>query len=333
MPPPAPPSGPARGSAGATAPDAAVQGKSSPPQSRRGGSASGGRPDKRKKGSAPPPPEAAKRAPAKLDARTLGLRVGIPVAIGWVVAFLIRHWIAYAVAGVLTAAVLGVIAFALYFTRKTQRVASIVGDAKTKEERKDAIEQIDREFKKGDSAATFAKAQLLMQEDPRAALDELESIDLKKVMPTIADEARAQRAMLHLMLGEPQPARPLADAIELQRHNDQKTKATLAAVICEAWARTGQARKAIDILNLFDIDDAALSDARPGLLRAQVFAFGAVDDLKKARTAMHQLAKTDPRIVAGFAQKGVHPLLVKEAKKILERSGMLPRIQVRGPMR
>ncbi|GAC1580378.1 MAG: hypothetical protein NVS3B20_26460 [Polyangiales bacterium] len=280
------------------------------------------------------PSEPPKRQPPRLDARTLGLRVGIPVAIGWIIAFFIRHWIAYVVAGVLTAAVLGVVIFALYFTRKTQRVASIVGDAKTKEERHEAIERIDREFKKGDAAATFAKAQLLMQEDPRAAMTMLESIDLHKVMPTIADEARAQRAMLHLMLGEPQQARPLADAIELSRHNDQKTKATLGAVICEAWARTGQAKKAVDILQLFDTEDALLVEARPGLLRAQVFAYGAVDDLKSARTAMHRLAKTDPRIVAGFAQKGVHPLLVKEAKKILERSGVMPRPQqMRGPMR
>ena len=161
----------------------------------------------------------------------------------------------------------------------------------------------------------------------------LESIDLGKVMANIADEARAQRGMLHLMLGEPHKARPLADAIDMSRHQDQKSKATIAAVVCEAWARTGQAKKAVDILQLFDADDETLADARPGLLRAEVFAYGATDDLKRARSAMHKLAKIDPRIVMGFAQKGVHPLLVKEAKKILDRAGAIPRINVRGPMR
>jgi hypothetical protein len=139
--------------------------------------------------------------------------------------------------------------------------------------------------------------------------------------------------MIHLMLGEPQRARPLADGVDLGRHQDQKSKATLGAVVCEAWARTGQAKKAVDILELFNVEDPNLADAKPGLLRAQVFAYGALDDIKKARSAMHQLSKIDPRIVAGFAQKGVHPLLVQEAKKILERSGALPRINVRGPMR
>lgn len=273
------------------------------------------------------------RTPPQLDAKTLGLRIGIPVAIAWVIAYFIHHWIAYVVVGVLTAAALGLVWYALNLTKKSQRVASIVTDAKTKEERKAAIEKLDSEFKKDDAAAIFAKAQLQMQEDPQAALVTLESIDLGKVMPTVADEARAQRGMLHLMLGEPQKARALVDAIDLQRHSDQKAKAMLGAVLCEAWARTGQAKRAVEILELFDVNDAALVDVRPGLLRAQVFAYGAVDDLKKARSAMHQLAKIDARIVAGFAQKGVHPLLVKEAKKILERSGALPRIAVRGPMR
>jgi hypothetical protein len=259
--------------------------------------------------------------------------VGIPVAIAWVIAFFIRHWIAYAVVGVLTALALGLVWYALTFTKKAQRVQSIVGGAKTKEERAAAIEQIDAEFKKGDSAGIFAKAQLQMQEDPEQALRTLETIDLAKVMPAVADEARGQRAMLHLMLGQPKDARVLVDAIDLSRHSDQKAKATLASVICEAWARTGQAKRAVEILELFDTEDAALVDVKPGLLRARVFAYGALDDLKSARTAMHQLAKVDPRIVAGFAQKGVHPLLVKEAKRILERSGVMPRVTVRGPMR
>lgn len=273
------------------------------------------------------------RTPPKLDAKSLGLRIGIPIAIAWIIAAMIRHWIAYTVVGVLTAAAIGLVVYALTFTRKTQRVQSIVGGAKTKEERKAAIEQLETEFKKGDAAAVFAKAQLQMQEDPQAALQTLEAIDLQKVAAPIADEARAQRGMLHLLLGEPQKARVLVDAIDLQRHNDQKSKATLASVICEAWARTGQAKRAAEILGLFDADDPALADVRPGLLRAKVFAYGALDDIKNARTAMHQLAKVDARIVAGFAQKGVHPLVVKEAKKILERSGMMPKQVVRGPMR
>jgi len=278
-------------------------------------------------------PPAPAPAPPQLNVKTLGLRIGIPIAIAWVIAFFIRHWIAYTVVGLITALAIGLVVYALTFTRKTQRVQSIVTGAQTKEARKAAIEQLDKDFKKDDAAAVFAKAQLQMQEEPEAALRTLETIDLQKVAAPIADEARGQRAMLHLLLGETKEARVLVDAIDLQRHNDQRSKATLASVICEAWARTGQAKRATEILELFDAEDPALKDVKPGLLRARVFAYGAMDDLKNARTAMHQLAKLDPRIVAGFAQKGVHPLLVKEAKKILERSGMITKQMVRGPMR
>jgi hypothetical protein len=276
---------------------------------------------------------AAPRTVPGLDLKTLGTRVGLPLAIGWVVAALSHSKIVVGVMAVLTIAAGGLIWYARNFTKKAQRVQSIVAGARTKEERQAAIAQLDQEFKKDDAAGVFAKAQLQMQEDPETALRTLEQIDLQKVTPQVADEARAQRGMLHLMLGEAQKARQLVDAIDLQRHPDQKSKATLAAVQCEAWARTGQAKRAQEILELFDANDAALADVKAGLLRSQVFAYGAMDDIKKARTAMHALAKMDPRIVAGFAQKGVHPLLVQEAKKILERSGNLPRMTVRNPSR
>lgn len=317
-------------------PSSASSSRAGNPSSGASGGASGG--------STPPPPAEANAAEAptagtatrapKLDPKTILTRVALPLAAVWLIAAFLRNKWVYGVAGVLTAVLAGVVLFALYYMRKTQRVASIVGEAKTKEDREQAIARIDKEFKKDDTAAIFAKAQLQMHEDPRAALATLETIDLKKVMANQADEARAQRAMIHLMLNETQEARTLVDPIDLGRQQDQRGKAMIAAVVCEAWARTGQAKRAKDILDLFDAEDSTLGDVRPGLLRATVFVCGALDDLKTARSAMHKLAKTDARIVAGFAQKGVHPLLVEEAKKILTRAGVIQAPQsVRRPMR
>jgi hypothetical protein len=309
------------------------------PASAKKGSLSGGAGGAGSKGASKPPPatqaaaDRPKVQPPALPVKTLATRLGIPVLILWILAGLAHNRWVTIVVGLLTVAALGLVWWVWNFASKTKRVANLVGGANTKEERQEAIEKIDKEFKKGDAAATFAKAQLLMHEDPRHALEVLESIDLAKVVPAVADEARAQRAMIHLLLGETQPARKLVDPIDMQRHPDTKAKATLAAVVAEAWSRTGQAKKAIELLGMFDMADPALADLKPGILRAQVFAFGAVDDLKQARSCMHQLAKIDPRIVAGFAAKGVHPLLVKEARKILERAGALPRIQARNPQR
>src|SRR5947209_8767223 len=100
---------------------------------------------------------AAQRPPPKVDAKSLGLRIGIPIAIVWVIAFFVPHWAAKVVAGLLTALALGLIGFALKWTSKAQKVQSIVGEARTKEERHEALEKIDKEFKKGDAAAVFAK--------------------------------------------------------------------------------------------------------------------------------------------------------------------------------
>ena len=58
----------------------------------------------------------------------------------------------------------------------------VQGAAESTEARKEALEQLDKGFKKDDTAAIFAKAQLQLQEDPRAALTTLETIDLKKVV-------------------------------------------------------------------------------------------------------------------------------------------------------
>ena len=67
-----------------------------PPTSARGGKAKG----------APAKPAAPQPRPApKMDLKPLGMRVGIPIVIVWVVAAFVRHWIAFAVAGVLTALV------------------------------------------------------------------------------------------------------------------------------------------------------------------------------------------------------------------------------------
>src|SRR5690606_9991641 len=96
----------------------------------------------------------------------------------------------------------------------------------------------------------------------------LETINLNKVMANMADEARGQRAMIHLMLGEVTRARDLADGISLARHQDARSRAMLAAVVSEAWARTGQAKRAVDTLSAINPEDEQLAQLKPQLYRA-----------------------------------------------------------------
>jgi len=272
--------------------------------------------------------------------KKIAVRVGIPVAVGWAVALAIGNiWLIGAM-GVLTLVIAGVAVWVLRFSKKTQAVADIVRAADNPEARKEALEKLDSDFKEGDTAATFAKAQLQMQDDPREALETLESLDLEKMMAPMADETRSQRAMIHLMLGETDQARTLVDHIELSRHKEARTRATLAAVVGEAWARTGQAKKAIEMLEMFDPNDDAYVDLRGQLYRSLAFAYAWGNKTKQMKQTLRKLKAINVQLLMGFITKkknphgvpsrGVHPVLEKEAFGMLMRSGSVPRkMQVR----
>lgn len=265
---------------------------------------------------------------AMLSWKGLALRVGPIVIIAWIVAGAIGRAWAVVAAGALTVAIAGAVLWAVRFAKKSRAVASLVQAAATPEARKEALAKLETDYKKGDTAAVFARAQLLLHEDPRKALAVLEEIKLDKVMAPVADEARAQRAMIHLLLGETDRARQLVDAIDLSKQQQPKSRAMMAAVVGEAWARTGQAKKALDTLAVFDPEDAEYAELKPQLYRALAFAHAGVNDLKGIRKDLHKLGQINPQLLAGFLAKKVHPLLVKEAKQVLERSGAIPRKMV-----
>lgn len=265
---------------------------------------------------------------AILNWKSLALRVGPILLIVWVLAILAGRWWALAGAGLVTLLAAGAIAWALRFATKTRQVAGIVQGAETREARQEALAKLEADYKKGDTAAVFARAQLLLHEDPRKALSVLEEINLDKVMAPIADETRAQRAMIHLLLGETEPARRLVDGIELSRHQQAKTRATLTAIVGEAWARTGQAKKAVGILDVIDPEDAEYADLKPQLYRARAFAHVAVNDVRSMRRDLQRLGQMNPQLLGGFVAKKVHPLLAKEARQQLERMGAMPRRMV-----
>lgn len=272
-------------------------------------------------------------SPANL--KSLGMRLGIPLLVLWVGAFILNGWIPKAVVGVLTLGLAGLAFWAVRFAKRSRAVAQIVGGADTPEARKEALAKLETDFKKDDTAAIFAKAQLQMQEDPREALKTLEQVDLKKVMAPVADEARIQRAMIHLLLGETEDARNLVDNVDLGRHKEAKTRATMAAIVGEAWARSGQAKKAVELLETFDPEDADYVDLRPQLLRSRAFAYAWASNTKQMKQTVRRLSQLNVQYLSGFITRkkhpmgvpprGVHPMLEKEAFDIVSKSGAVPR--------
>lgn len=284
--------------------------------------------DSRKKQTAPDPLSTE-------NLKRMGIRLGIPVVIGWILAIWIGGWIAPAIMGVITAALAGVAIWAVRYARRSKAVVEILQNADTAEGRKEALEKLSTNFKKDDTAAIFARAQLEMQEDPRKALATLEQINLAKVMAPVADEARGQRAMIHLILGETDDAKNLVDKIDLSRHSEVKSRATLSAIVGEAFARAGEAKRAVELLDKFDLSDAAFDDLKPQLLRAKAFAYAWANNTKQMKRTLQELKAINVQFLMGFvtrkkhpggvSPRGVHPMLEKEAFDLVMKSGMVQR--------
>jgi len=269
-----------------------------------------------------------------VDLKKIFLRVALVAAVIWVIALIIPGWIPKAVAGVASVLAVGVMIWLQRYVKKTQALGAILKGADTDEGRKKAIERLETEFKKGDTQAVLAKAQLQMQEDPRAALATLESVNLDKELAPIAGQVRAMRAMLHLTLGETAEARALADKLELGKQQEPKTRVMFAAVAGEAWARTGQGRKAVDTLDLFNPDAPEHAEMKAQMWRARAYAYAAVNDTKGIGRALKKLAEMNPHLLGMFLppQKKVHPLLEREAKQMVARMGLAQRKMARPKM-
>jgi hypothetical protein len=269
--------------------------------------------------------------------KSMGVRLGLPLLGVWVVGTLIAALnlgqtttiIALGLPTLITLFLIGLLIWALVYARKAKGVQNILSRIESAEDRRAALDKLDSTYKKKDVTAVMAKAQLLMQEDPHQALAVMEEINLNKVMNTVADEVRAQRAMIHLMMGEVTEARSLADGIDMSRHQDPKTRAMLGAVVGEAWSRSGQAKKALETLEIFDPEDDELAPIKPQLYRALAYAHAHTTNVKGVRRDLKKLLDQDVRLLGGFMMKKTHPLLQKEARKLVERSGQVkPKMQV-----
>lgn len=263
-------------------------------------------------------------------------RVLIPVVGAWAVCGAIASFVStptlrvvlISIPAIVTVLAVVLVIWVMRQAKKARGVASILSRVESADDRKAALAELDATYKKNDPTAVFAKAQLEMQDDPKKALATLEKIDLNKVLAPVADEARAQRAMIHLTLGDVGPARQLVDNVDLGRHQDPKTRAMLTAVCAEAWARTGNAKKSVETLGLIDAEDAEYEKLRPQLYRAMAYGYAHTNDIKGMRRVLKKLVAIDVRLLGGFMMKRTHPLLQKEAKRAAEQSGMMPRKMV-----
>lgn len=213
---------------------------------------------------------------------------------------------------------------------KSEELGALLGDADLDPaERNRRIEKLEPRIAKGEHAAILAKAQLLMHADPRAALEALESANLAKGQKLVINQIRGMRVMIHLNFGEVTAARPIAEAIELEKTPDLPTRANLAGLVAETWARSGNPIEADELLAGYDPTEKSLKDVRVQLYRARAFVAAHRNDSQRMKRALKELEAVSPQLLATFvAGKRIHPLLAKEARRRLERSGAVPRPRV-----
>lgn len=274
-------------------------------------------------------------AQARRQVGTLAkLAIGV-VVVSWLLAF--GFWsglesiIPFIVAAVITVAT-AIAAFLVWRNLgRSEELGMLMGGADlSPEDRAARIAKLSERIEKGEHAAILAKAQLLMHSEPREALEALEQADLSKGQQMVRNQIRGMRGMLHLNFGEVKAARELADAIELEKSPDLPTRANLAGIVAEAWARSGNPIEAEELLAKYDPEEKSLRDVKVQLYRAQAFTSAHRNDMAKMKRSLKALEEVSAQLLGTFvAGKRVHPVLSKEARKRLERSGMVPRPKVR----
>lgn len=259
------------------------------------------------------------------------LQVGGALAVLWITAFIAEPWLGYwgiGAVGLLTLAAMG---FGIYVWRMTSRsreIVEIMKGASQEGGREEALAKLADGAGK-DAMKALARAQLLAQTDPQGAQDALEGIDIKKAPTMVQDEVRGQLSMLYLRNNRPKDARPHVNEMRLDRQPNARAKAMYAAIMAEAYARTGNAEEGRKLLETFPPKDAESVENRAMLLRAQVYTCMALKKRGLAKAAMAELAAIEPNLLGGFIQKGSSPDMMKLAKQVAAGVGLAPKMKVK----
>jgi tetratricopeptide (TPR) repeat protein len=226
------------------------------------------------------------------------------------------------VVAVLTALLLGVIGWALLQLRKQRGLIGLLrGAADSPEARRDALAKLDGQKDAGEPVNVFARAQLLAADDPKAALKLLETVPMSKFHAAMQDDVALLLAQLYLGVGRTQDARKAADTINVDNPERKEVRAMAAAIISEAWARTGKPKEALALLDTIELPKKDAAQLATQIRVVRVFAKFAANQRGPARTELQQLADEDVNNLGRFLmpQFRVHPELQKLARAVLEQ--------------
>lgn len=268
--------------------------------------------------------DAAPPAPPQvgIPRKTLYWIGGITAAI-WAFAISTGSTIFMIIVGVLTSLLAFVLIRAFLFIKKQKSVVSLLQGATTSPEaRREALGKLEAAKDASSPTNVFARAQLMAADDPKAALDLINTVPLKNYPPAMQDDVSLLKTQLYLGLGRTADARKSADTINLDNPERKAARALAASIVAEAWARTGKPKEALALMDTIEIPAKDGEQIAMQIRVARVFARFAANQRKQAETELASLADDDINQMGRFLDPRfrVHPELQKLARRVLERN-------------
>lgn len=247
--------------------------------------------------------------------------IGVIAAVVWAFTIQTGSTVLLIITSVLTAVLIGVLIWAFRMLRKQKGLVNILqGATQSPEARREAIAKLSEGKDANAPVNLFARAQLVAADDPKAALKMLEPVELSKFPPAMQDDVALLKTQLYLGMGRTQDAAKAASTMNLDNPERKEIRPMAAAIVAEAWARTGKPKEALALIETItkpkQNGDQVMLQARI----AKVFAKFASNQRVPARNELTALAEEDPNHLGRFLspQFRVHPELQKLARQVLE---------------
>lgn len=247
--------------------------------------------------------------------------IGVITLAVWAFAIQTGSTVLMIIVGVLTLVLIGVLIWAFRMLRKQRGLVSLLQGATTSPEaRREALAKLDAGKDANDPVNLFARAQLLAQDDPKAALQLLQSVELSKFPGAMQDDVALLKTQLYLGMGRTADASKAASTINLDNPQRKEIRPMAAAIVAEAFARTGKPKEALALLDSIELPAKDGAQIAIQIKVARVFAKFAANQRGPARQEMTALASDDVNHLGRFLspQFRVHPELQKLARQVLE---------------
>lgn len=257
-------------------------------------------------------------------------QIGAGFAAVWICALIAQPYLGNVPLWVAAGLTVVALALGLYLwrlSRRTRALSDILQRAVDPAQRDAALRELeakDKGAKQPDAMNALARAQILAQSDPVAAMALLESIEIDKAPALMRDDIRTNLALMYLSANRAKDARIVVEKIKLNRQGAPAAKAMSAAVVAEAFARTGSPKEAEKVILPFNEEDASLAQAKVLVLRAKLFCDLATGQRKRAERWLGKLADEQPQMVLSFMQRGARPELMQLARQVAQKRRLLP---------